>query len=220
MSSSCSFPSGNVIASPDETPGLPDRQTNRRTLRYPLAAYEAALRHMRAGQYLDAQLCCEQALALDPGHADTLHMMGLLSLQAEQFDHAVEWIARALKQIPKPEYLYSLGTALRGVGRLDDALKAFDKAVQLKPDKAELWIAMGRALGALDRPADALLSFQHALALNPRSWDAAAGNRRSTWRARPAGRSACLFQTVPGVAAGSSSDIDEPHPLPVQSQAA
>ena len=139
----------------------------------PAAAYEAGLRQMRAGQYLDAQLCCQQALALDPGHADALHLMGLLCLNGGQYDHAVEWIARALKQDPKPEYLYSLGTALRSLRRYDDALKAFDKAVQLKPDKAELWVAMGRALGELNRPADALLSFRHALMLNPGYWDAA-----------------------------------------------
>ena len=113
----------------------------------PAAAYESGLRQMRAGQYLDAQLCCQQALALDPGHADALHLMGLLCLNGGQYDHAVEWIARALKQDPKPEYLYSLGTALRSLRRYDDALKAFDKAVQLKPDKDELSVAMGRVLG-------------------------------------------------------------------------
>src|SRR6201996_6150786 len=139
----------------------------------PAAAYEAGMRHLRAGQYLDAQICCQQALAIDPGHAETLHLMGLLSLQTGQFDHAVEWISRALRQDPKAEYLYSLGTALRQQGRFDDALLAFDKAVQFKPDKPELWIAMGRVLGDLKRPADALLAFQHALKLNPRHWDAA-----------------------------------------------
>ena len=71
----------------------------------PAAAYEAGLQQMRTGQYLDAQLCCQQALALDPGHADALHLMGLLYLNGGQYDHAVEWIARALRQDPKPEYL-------------------------------------------------------------------------------------------------------------------
>jgi tetratricopeptide (TPR) repeat protein len=150
-----------------------DPQTKPPGANTPAASCEAGLRHVRAGQYLDAQICCEHALAIDPGHAETLHLMGLLSLQSGQFDHAVEWISRALKQDPKAEYLYSLGTALRQQGRLEDALMAFDKAVQFKPDKAELWIGLGRVLGDLKRPADALLSFQHALKLNPRHWDAA-----------------------------------------------
>jgi tetratricopeptide (TPR) repeat protein len=139
----------------------------------PAALYEAGLRHMRAGRYLDAQMCCEQALAIDPHHAESLHLLGLLALHATQYDHAVEWISRAIAQDPRPEYLFSLGTALRHLRRYEEAIKVFDKAVQLKPDKAELWTGLGKALVDLERRAEALLSFQHALTLNPRNWDAA-----------------------------------------------
>src|SRR5271154_7113659 len=74
------------------------------------ALYEAGLGHAQAGRFLDAQLCCQQVLALDPGHADVLHLMGLMSFQADEFDLAVEWIARAIRQNPRPEYLASLGS--------------------------------------------------------------------------------------------------------------
>jgi tetratricopeptide (TPR) repeat protein len=123
---------------------------------------------MRAGRYLDAQICCQEALAADANHADTLHLMGLLSLNAKQYDHAVEWLARAIRQAPRPEYLFSLGTTLQQQGRLEEALKSFDKAVQLKPDDAELWTSLGNVLMELNRPEEALLSLQHALKLNPR----------------------------------------------------
>jgi tetratricopeptide (TPR) repeat protein len=139
----------------------------------PAACYEAGLRHLRAGRYLDAQICCQQALAADPNHPDSLHLMGLLSRQAQQYEHAVEWIARAIRQAPKVEYLSSLGATLQQLGRLEEALKALDKAVQLKPEDAELWINLGNVLAELERPADALLTFQHVLKLNPRHWDAA-----------------------------------------------
>jgi tetratricopeptide (TPR) repeat protein len=99
--------------------------------------------------------------------------MGLLSHQAKQYDLAVEWMARAIRQDPKAAYLSSLGTTLQQQGRLEEALKAFDKAVQLKPDDAELWINLGNILADLNRPADAILGFQHALKLDPRHWDAA-----------------------------------------------
>ena len=128
---------------------------------------------MRAERYLDAQMCCEKALALDPDHADTLHLTGLLALHAKQYDHAVEWISRAIRQNPNPIYLWSLGTALRQLGRSEEALKAFDKAVQLRPDDARSWTNLGDVLLELERPADALLSFQRALQFNPRHWDAA-----------------------------------------------
>ena len=142
----------------------------------PDALYEAGLGHMEAGRYLDAQICCQQALAADSHHADALHLMGLLSFQAEQYDHAMEWMVRAIRENPKPEYLSNLGRILRRQGRNDEALKAFDKAAQLKPEDAELWTHLGKTLVDLGRPTDALLSFQHALKLKPCHWDAALGS--------------------------------------------
>jgi tetratricopeptide (TPR) repeat protein len=137
------------------------------------ALYEAGLAGMLAGRSLDAQICCQQALAVDANHADSLHLMGLLCLQAQQYDHAVEWIARAIRQNPKPEYLSSFGSTLHRQGRREEALKIFTKAVQLKPDDAELRTNLGKVLAEMARPADALASFQHALELKPDHWDAA-----------------------------------------------
>jgi tetratricopeptide (TPR) repeat protein len=142
----------------------------------PASLCEAGLGHMRAERYLDAQICCQQALTIDPGRAEALHLMGLLSLHADRYDHAVEWMSRAIAQDPKPEYLFSLGTALQHQTRYEEALQVFDKAVQLKPDKAELWTGLGKALVDLGRRAEALLSFQHALKLNPNNWEAAHEN--------------------------------------------
>jgi tetratricopeptide (TPR) repeat protein len=139
----------------------------------PAALYDAGLGHMQAGRYLDAQICCEQALALDSSHADSFHLMGQLALQARQHDLAVAWLARAIRQDPQPVYLSSLGTALQRQGRHEEALKTFDKAVQLKPDDAELWINLSNVLVDLDRPGEAVLGFQHALKLNPSRWEAA-----------------------------------------------
>src|ERR1700757_785889 len=138
-----------------------------------IALYVTALGQLRAGHHRQAQAPCRQALALDGDHADTLHLMGLLALQAEQYDQAVDWISRAIRREPKPFYLTSLGTCLSKQGRREEALQAFDKAVQLKPDDANLWRDLGNALVELGRTAEAILSFQHALKLNPQHWEVA-----------------------------------------------
>jgi tetratricopeptide (TPR) repeat protein len=101
------------------------------------ALCEAGLDHLRAERFPDAQLCCRQALTIDPSHADALHLMGLVSLQAGRPDHAMEWFVSAISQAPKAKYLSSLGMALERLGRLEEALMAFDRAVQLKPDDAQ-----------------------------------------------------------------------------------
>ena len=128
---------------------------------------------MQAGQYLDAQICCEQVLAINGSHADTLHLMGLLSHRAGQYDLAVAWMTRAIQNDPKPQYLGNLGTMLLRQERYEEALKAFDKAIQLKSEDAELWKNLGNTLLKLDRPDDALLTFQHVIKLNPHHRDAA-----------------------------------------------
>jgi tetratricopeptide (TPR) repeat protein len=139
----------------------------------PAALYHAGLQHMQAGRPLDAHLCCQQALAIDPNHVDSLHLTGLLCLQARQYDHAIEWIARANRQDLKTDYLLSLGTALEQQGLRPEAFRAFDRAVQLKPEDAELWAKHGNALANLGRPAEALSSYQRVLELNPHQVDAA-----------------------------------------------
>jgi tetratricopeptide (TPR) repeat protein len=139
----------------------------------PAALCEIGACHMRAKRHLEAMTFCKRALAIDPSFADALHLMGLLFLETNQLDHAVEWIAQAIRQDPKAEYLSSLGSALLRQGRKDEALKALDKAVQLKPDDARLWEGLGVALEEAARSSEALLCFQHALKFDPRSADAA-----------------------------------------------
>ena len=137
------------------------------------AQCEAGHRALQAGQALEAQLCCQKLLEADPDHAPALHLMGLIAFKAGDLDHAIAWIARAIAQDPRADYLASLGAALSRQGRHEEALKAFDKAVQLKPDDAALWKAMGDALLGLQRYDHALLSFQHVLKLDSRNQDAA-----------------------------------------------
>jgi tetratricopeptide (TPR) repeat protein len=101
----------------------------------PDALCEAGFSHMLAGRYPDAQLCAQRVLALDPAHADALHLMGLLCVRSGQYGHAVEWIARAIRQVPKPDYLANLGIALKQAGRLDEALQ-----VSTRPFSSSLMI--------------------------------------------------------------------------------
>jgi tetratricopeptide (TPR) repeat protein len=138
----------------------------------PDALYRAGLLHLQAGRQLEARVCCQHVLAADPTHANTLHLMGLLFLHAEQPDLAIEWIARAIRQDPQPKYLSTLGSTLQCQGRFEEALKTFDKALQLTPDDAKLWTSLGKVLVDLDRLTEALQSFEQALKFNPHNWDA------------------------------------------------
>jgi tetratricopeptide (TPR) repeat protein len=105
----------------------------------PAALCEAGLAHLRAGRVLDAQVCAQQALIADPAHADSLHLMSLLTIDVGHFDLAAEWARRAVAREAKPEYLFTLGSVLRQQERFEDALELFEQALRLKPDAVELW---------------------------------------------------------------------------------
>jgi tetratricopeptide (TPR) repeat protein len=137
------------------------------------ALYTAGVAHLQAGRWMDAQLCCQQALAIEPDHPDTLHLMGHLGLKAGQDDHAVEWFTKAVAQSPKADYLSSLGTALWRLGRRDEAAMAFDQAARLKPDDAQGWKTLANVLFDMQRLDVALLAYRRVLSLDPRDWDAA-----------------------------------------------
>jgi tetratricopeptide (TPR) repeat protein len=139
----------------------------------PTQPSEAGLAHLRAGRHLDAQICCQQALAANSNDPDALYLMGLLSLHAKQYDHAAGWISRAIQQTSTAEYLAALATALQHQGKLAEALKALDEAIQLKTDDARLWKARGSLCTELKLSSEALHSFQHALKLAPHDCDIA-----------------------------------------------
>src|SRR5260221_3831173 len=93
----------------------------------PLALLHAAvLKEAIAGRFLEALSLGQQALALDPDNADTMHLMGMVNLEAKQAEHAVEWTSRAIRKEPKPAYVTTLGLALSSLGRHEDALTALD----------------------------------------------------------------------------------------------
>src|ERR1700739_609323 len=74
----------------------------------PALLYEAGLRHLQAGEYLDAQRCCQQALMGVSNHATSLILGGGVAPKAAHYDLAVEWFARAIRREAKPEFLASL----------------------------------------------------------------------------------------------------------------
>lgn len=127
---------------------------------------------LQAGKIDGADGYCRQALTLQPDHAESLHLMGVIAVYRQRYDHAIEWIAGALRLSPKPEYLLSLGNALQLAGRLSDALKVYERGVALKPEDAELWQGMAGVLVKLERRDDAVASVQHALKLAPRNLEA------------------------------------------------
>ena len=65
------------------------------------------------------------------------------------------------------EACYGIGVELSNLGRYNEALKSYDKAVRIKPKYVNAWHGRGVALSNLGRYEEALKSYDKALKLKP-----------------------------------------------------
>src|SRR5271165_156835 len=118
----------------------------------------AAHRH-RAGQLKEAEHLYRQILQANPQHADTLHLLGVLSIQGGRNDIAVDLISKAIAENDRvPSFYNNLGNALKGLGRLQQAALSYEKALALKPDSPDALFNLAvtwQELGRLDLAAAA-----------------------------------------------------------------
>jgi tetratricopeptide (TPR) repeat protein len=134
----------------------------------PAAYFEAGLRLLKAGQLAEAEACGSSALALDAGHAGSLHLMGMLCLLSRRSDLAIEWFAQAIRQDPTvSDYFFNLARALEQQGRVDDAVKSLDRGLALKPGSVGEWLSLSRLLQQQKRFDEAIKCCDRALVLDP-----------------------------------------------------
>lgn len=100
---------------------------------------EAVFHHQSGRIDLAAQMY-QQILHVDPRCADAQHLLGVTHAQREHFQHAVDAIELALLLKPEePLFQHNLATALRALGRLEEARHYYERALTNKPDYAEAY---------------------------------------------------------------------------------
>ncbi|HEX2033509.1 MAG TPA: tetratricopeptide repeat protein [Chloroflexota bacterium] len=87
--------------------------------------------------YVKAEGALARALALRPDDAEALGAMGALALGRHDFEGALAWARQALAHGAGRAATYGvLGDALLELGRYDEAIEAFQRMVDLRPDLA------------------------------------------------------------------------------------
>ncbi len=130
--------------------------------------WAAALQQFQAGRLDEAERLFRQVLAVNPRHADSLHLLGVIAYQTGRHDLAVDMIRKAIVINPREASLHSnLGNLLKEQGRLDEAVACYRKAVELKPNFSEALNNLGNALRAQKQLDEAVASYHRALELRP-----------------------------------------------------
>ncbi|CAA7620156.1 tetratricopeptide repeat protein [Magnetospirillum sp. SS-4] len=117
----------------------------------------------RRGAMPEAEAVYRQILAVAPDHLDSLHMLGLLAHQSGRSEQGVGLIRQSLAVGESGAQWCNLSVALLALGRLDEAMRAAERALALSPDLSEPCVNMGTVLERLGRPLEAAPWFALAL---------------------------------------------------------
>jgi len=120
------------------------------------------------GRLQEARDLYLEVLKSQPGHFDSLHLLGVIAYQSGHHQAAVELIGEAIKLRPGAAAFHAnRANALLALKQWERALADYDKAVALKPDFAQAHLNRGSALQALGQPSAALAGYDRAIALAP-----------------------------------------------------
>jgi protein O-GlcNAc transferase len=131
-------------------------------------AYEQAFAAHQRGKLDDAVAGYEEAIGVDPEHADALHMLGVAHMQKGDPGQAAKLIRRAIRVRPDDARAHSnLASALIAASRFDEAIEIARRATELDPGSADAWGNFGTALIRRNRYSEAIEPLRQALALQP-----------------------------------------------------
>jgi tetratricopeptide (TPR) repeat protein len=127
-----------------------------------------AITHHQQGALEPAARAYQRILDADPGHADALHLLGVVAHQRGEHGRAVELIGKAIAVRPSvPAFHANLAEAYRALGQHARAIGCCRMALRLWPDYPEAHCNLGLALHGLGRLDEAAEQLQHAVRLRP-----------------------------------------------------
>jgi predicted O-linked N-acetylglucosamine transferase (SPINDLY family) len=131
-------------------------------------AFESALQHHLAGNLQQAEVLYRQILAIEPAHADALHLLGVIAHQVGKNDLAVEYISQVLRLNPEfAEAHHNLGLALAAQEKWEEAVTSYQRALRCRPDMINTHFHLGNAYEAQGKVAEAIACYQETVRQQP-----------------------------------------------------
>ena len=131
------------------------------------------VRHHQEGRLEQAKACYNAILAIQPAHANTLHLLGVIASQTGDTGAAIELIGRAIASDNRvPDFFKDLGILYKAVGRLEDSIACYRRVIELEPANADTLFNLGNALRDSGNSADAEVCYRKSLEAAPGAADA------------------------------------------------
>lgn len=135
---------------------------------YPDAWSNLGLTHLDMGDLAEAERALNHALDLQPGHADALLHLAVVHREKGDFDAALRFCRESSTVGPERAEVHDVRAGiLAAMRQLDDAAKAYEKALDLNPGSIDSQLNLGLVRADLDETEPAREAFTRAAALRP-----------------------------------------------------
>lgn len=130
--------------------------------------FAEAIQYHQSGHLVEAEQTYRRILTIDPHHADTLHMLGLMAYNLGKLDVASELISMAIAVNNKSALYYSSLAAVKSSqGLSDEVVTSYQNIIRLKPDDTVTCHNLGNLFYEKGRLDEAAACFRKVLALDP-----------------------------------------------------
>ncbi len=107
-------------------------------------AVASAFERYQSGRLGEAEALCRQIIAVQPQHADALHILGLVAHQTKHYDAAVKLFDRAIAVNGISAQFYNnRGNTLAALNRIAEARQSYQRAIELNPSLAIAHYGLG-----------------------------------------------------------------------------
>ncbi|MDR3534721.1 MAG: tetratricopeptide repeat protein, partial [Rhodopila sp.] len=120
-----------------------------------------------AGRLAEAEQIYRQVIAAAPRHADALHALGALALQAGRPAVADTLLSQAIGLKPAADFQLTRANALLAMNRPEEAAQTARLVLRARPASAEAHQVLGHALSDSGEPDKAIDAYRAALRLKP-----------------------------------------------------
>ena len=137
--------------------------------------YDLGIALINLEKFNDAIGAFDRVLILDSMNTQAtnqkLSCLNILNLKQAMADKketiTSQFSEQPIQNVSTARNLFKQGTEHFNLGRYEDALTSYDKALEINPDFSKAWYNRGNVLTELDRYEDALISFDKALEIDP-----------------------------------------------------
>lgn len=131
--------------------------------------YALGMLHEARGRHAEARRAWERALEEDLSMYPARAALARLALRERRSAEAVDHMAQAVELAPNDAVMqFEYGNALVAANRRDDAIAAYQRAVQLEPYWAEPYMRLGIAFDNAGQVAEAVFAYRAYLQRAPR----------------------------------------------------